>query len=284
MIAVLLGIATLTLLVGLLLVRPLLKRPEPGTTAPTLAVYRDQLAEIERDQASGRLTDAEASAATVEVKRRLLQAADRGGTALTVGRTRGAAVAIGVALVGALALYSVRGTPALPDQPHADRPADGVRPSLLSLTPEQRLTAMRGMVAELAERLAGTPDDIDGWLRLGDAYRALGDHDQAIAAFAHAADRAPNRVDVLVRLARAVYPPERAAVEPPTAGFFQLQRRILALDPGNLEALWFTAQAEAEAGNPKIAADFLRQLVSKLPADNPMRARVEEVIADLDPS
>ncbi len=284
MITIILAIATLTALVALLLVRPLIRRAEPSTTAPSLAVYRDQLVEIERDQASGRVSDAEAIAATVEVKRRLLQAADRGGAVLTAGRPLGAAVAIVVALVGAVALYAVRGTPTLPDQPSAGRPAEAPMASLLAMTPEQRQSAMRGMVAELAERLAGTPDDIDGWLRLGDAYRALGDQDQAVAAFAHAADRAPNRVDVLVRLARAVYPPERAAAEMPSPGFFQLQRRILALDPANLEALWFTAQSEAEAGNPKAAADLLRQLVSKLPADNPMRARVEEVIADLDPS
>src|ERR1700720_3115316 len=41
-----------------------------------LAVYRDQLKEIQRDRAAGRIGDAEAEAAKVEVSRRLIGAAD----------------------------------------------------------------------------------------------------------------------------------------------------------------------------------------------------------------
>src|SRR5262249_60065635 len=43
-----------------------------------LAVYRDQLAEIERDRAADRIGDHEAEAARVEVSRRLLGAAEKG--------------------------------------------------------------------------------------------------------------------------------------------------------------------------------------------------------------
>ena len=43
-----------------------------------LAVYRDQLGEIERDRAHGVLPEREAEAARTEVARRLLAAADRG--------------------------------------------------------------------------------------------------------------------------------------------------------------------------------------------------------------
>src|SRR5579872_5161004 len=41
-----------------------------------LVVYRDQLEEIERDRAAGRIGDVEADAAKVEVSRRLIGAAD----------------------------------------------------------------------------------------------------------------------------------------------------------------------------------------------------------------
>src|SRR5690348_14843071 len=42
-----------------------------------VAVYRDQLAEIERDRAADRIADREAEAARLEVSRRLLGAADK---------------------------------------------------------------------------------------------------------------------------------------------------------------------------------------------------------------
>ena len=42
-----------------------------------LAVYRDQLAEVERERAAGTLSDADAAAARTEIERRLLAAAER---------------------------------------------------------------------------------------------------------------------------------------------------------------------------------------------------------------
>src|SRR5262245_40218928 len=75
-----------------------------------LAVYRDQLAEIERDRAAGRIAEPEAEAARIEVSRRLLAAAENTRqaepTAPAVWRRRVAAVVALVALpLGALGLY-----------------------------------------------------------------------------------------------------------------------------------------------------------------------------------
>jgi len=47
------------------------------------------------------------------------------------------------------------------------------------MSPEQRETMIRGMVARLSERLKQDGSDIDGWLRLVRAYMVLGDKDQA---------------------------------------------------------------------------------------------------------
>ena len=49
------------------------RKPKSGSD---LAVYRDQLDEISRDQAAGFIGEAEAQAASIEVSRRLLAAAD----------------------------------------------------------------------------------------------------------------------------------------------------------------------------------------------------------------
>ncbi|MDA5095775.1 c-type cytochrome biogenesis protein CcmI [Aliiroseovarius sp. KMU-50] len=47
---------------------------------------------------------------------------------------------------------------------------------------QDRAEFIRSMVGRLATRLQNAPDDLDGWLRLGNAYTVLGETDQAIEA------------------------------------------------------------------------------------------------------
>jgi cytochrome c-type biogenesis protein CcmH len=47
------------------------------------------------------------------------------------------------------------------------------------MSPEEREAFIRTMVQRLADRLAETPDDLDGWLRLARSYRMLGEEEQA---------------------------------------------------------------------------------------------------------
>ncbi len=50
---------------------------------------------------------------------------------------------------------------------------------------------IRGMVARLAERLEQEPDDVEGWLRLTQAYLVLGEQDNAERALKRAAANDP---------------------------------------------------------------------------------------------
>src|SRR5262249_21817739 len=77
-----------------------------------VAVYRDELAEIERDRAAERIAGSEAEAARLEVSRRLIAAADKASAEARESppppawRRRAAAVAALTALpLGALGLY-----------------------------------------------------------------------------------------------------------------------------------------------------------------------------------
>src|SRR5881227_223857 len=91
---------------------PLTSNRSSRRSGSDLAVYRDQLDEVERDRAAGLIGEAEAEAARVEVSRRLIAAADSQaprGTASASGATfrrRAAALAVLVALPAlAAALY-----------------------------------------------------------------------------------------------------------------------------------------------------------------------------------
>jgi cytochrome c-type biogenesis protein CcmH len=54
------------------------------------------------------------------------------------------------------------------------------------LSPDQRTTMVRGMVARLAERLQNDGSDVEGWMRLVRSYMVLGERDKARAAVADA--------------------------------------------------------------------------------------------------
>jgi cytochrome c-type biogenesis protein CcmI len=87
-----------------------LARRTPLRSGSDVAVYRDQLDEIERDRAAGLIAGREAEAARIEVSRRLLAAADTAAPAWsqdgTTVRRRAAALAALILLpLGAASLY-----------------------------------------------------------------------------------------------------------------------------------------------------------------------------------
>ena len=89
-IAVAIGLIGLTsLAVGLLLLPLLARQHQPRSReAYNLAVYRDQLAEIDRDLARGLLTAEQAETARAEIGRRILALDKRGNAACRSTRNR----------------------------------------------------------------------------------------------------------------------------------------------------------------------------------------------------
>src|SRR6202162_4958262 len=105
-----------------------LGRRKPLRPGSDVAVYRDQLDEIQRDRSAGLIGEAEAEAARVEVSRRLIAAADAAESekpaleTSSLWRRRVTAIA-GLVLLpaGAVALYLTLGSPDLPGVPLAAR-------------------------------------------------------------------------------------------------------------------------------------------------------------------
>jgi cytochrome c-type biogenesis protein CcmH len=78
-----------------------------------------------------------------------------------------------------------------PDDPQASSKAlAGPTPQDMaaaqSMSPEERMAMIRGMVERLAARLEQNPGDKEGWTRLARAYEVLGEADKAQAARARA--------------------------------------------------------------------------------------------------
>ena len=89
-----------------------------------------------------------------------------------------------------------------------------------SMTPEQRQQFIRSMVERLASRLQQSPNDLDGWLRLGQAYTVLGERDKASDAYQKAKGLMksddPRRAELDKRIADLAKPAEAAPVDPPS--------------------------------------------------------------------
>ena len=149
--------AALTLLVLALLVWPVLRGERDGDAADRSAydrtVFRDQLAELERDLSRGLIGEKEAEAARNEISRRLIAAAEQGGG--THGRRLPLAIAMATVLIVpavAVPLYLKVGNPALPDVPlqaRIDRAAES--------------GDFDALIAKVERHLAGAPGDVQGW-------------------------------------------------------------------------------------------------------------------------
>jgi cytochrome c-type biogenesis protein CcmH len=257
----LIAAAMVTLAVALVL-RPLMRaRPTAlRRAAYDLPVYRDQLAEVERDVARGLLNAEEARAARLEIERRLLAAADEGDEMAkkdaTVARTpRWLPVAIAAALpLAALAIYLVLGHPDLPSAPLAE---NGIVPS-----PSAERADLENLVAQLSARMAADPSDPKGWLLLGRSYSSLGRFKESADAFAQAIQRGVKDGPVQSAYGEALTMANNGAVPEPAVKAFEA---ALAVDPQDTRARYYQALAKAQSG----ALDEALDLWVKLEADAP---------------
>ena len=140
-----------------------------GRLDAELAIYRDQLAELERERAAGSLPEADAAAARIEIERRILAAGSVADAATTTSSPASQkwlppALSLFVPLV-ALGLYLQVGRPGLPSAPFASAPsASG---SIAEHQAPRQLDVAR-LLAEARARLAQDPDDADALAALGE--------------------------------------------------------------------------------------------------------------------
>jgi cytochrome c-type biogenesis protein CcmH len=166
----------------------------------------------------------------------------------------------------------------MPEMPAGARgPSAADMEAAQSMSAEDRTTMIRGMVEQLAARLENEPNDLEGWRRLARARQVLGEADKAVEANARAAALAPERLDVLIDYAGALFVRLAPGQKLPP-DFVAVMRRILALDPNHGDALWFVGMAEAEAGNRTTALAHWQKLLDRLPPNAAERREVQQQV------
>jgi cytochrome c-type biogenesis protein CcmH len=139
------------------------------------AVFRDQLAELERDKARGLIGPVEAEAARNEIARRLLSAGRAEAATANPGAGKWAILAAaGFIPVLSLALYLALGAPGRPDMPLKARLDNAVANNDLA-----------ALMAKAEAHLAENPDDLQGWEVLAPLYRGTERYADAAKAYGH---------------------------------------------------------------------------------------------------
>jgi cytochrome c-type biogenesis protein CcmI len=243
-------------------------RPSAPDRAGEIAVYRDQLAELERDREQGLISAAEAEYAKAEIGRRLLAVAGEAekGADCPTGRNGMTATSVAVTLlvpaVG-LSLYLLLGSPQLPDQPLEARLEN----------PGQNMALL---VAKAERHLAQNPNDGAGWdllapiyfkaMRLGDAELA---YRNAIRLLGTSPERLAGLGETLVAANDGIVTEDaRLAFE-----------ESVRLQPDNPRSRFYVALGLEQAGRHDEARAAFEAIAAQSPPDAPWMDLIRQHIA-----
>ncbi len=273
--------ALLTAGVVLALTRPLVIGARESGQAPAatdadanVAIYRDQLAEIENDKARGLLNEAEAEAARIEIARRLLaaagpvdatRAAPVAATAQRTGSERAFfAVACAIPAV-ALGLYLAFGSPGVPGRPIAER---------LARAPTAN-TDVEELVARVEAQLRANPSDGQGWEVIAPVYLRFERFSDSAHAYQRALDllgESPRRLSGLAE--STVLANDGVVTETARKAYV----RLLELEPNRAEAHFGLALAKEQDGDLDAADAVYHKLLEEAPIGAPWRQFIGERI------
>ena len=261
-----------------------------------LAVYRDQLAEVDRDRVRGILGPAEAERLRVEVQRRMLdtdrltkteRAPDRGTSPWF------AIAALALCLGMGVAIYADLGVPGYPDLPlstrlaiadeaYRNRPtqdqAEAAQPAyVLPADSDPELVAM---IDKLRAALVTRPDDLLGHTLLAQNEAALDNFSAARKAQevvvrlkegAVAAEDLATLVQLMISAAGGAVTPQAE----------QMLVRWLQIDPRNGWARYYSGLMFAQIGRPDRAFALWEPLLREGPETaawiRPIRSLIEDI-------
>jgi cytochrome c-type biogenesis protein CcmH len=247
---------------------PLSRRGRAQGDASEATVYKDQLAEIDRDVAAGLIGSPEAGAARVEIGRRLLAAVDQERAPPTASNIRLRRSAALIALVGlpvlSVALYLPLGSPGLSDFPLAER-----------IRAPAATQPLDNLVAQVEAHLEKNPTDGRGWNVLAPVLTRLGRYDDAVRAYHNSitynGDTAERRAD----LGEALTGAAGGVVTAEAKAEFE---RAIALNTDEVKAHYFLGLAAEQDGRRDEAASIWRTLLAQAPPDAPWRPLVQAAL------
>ena len=250
---------------------PVAQSQEREQVLSHVAVYREQLAELERELAQGSLDQAGFDLSHQELTQRLLEDAPppQSSSAPTPATNKRpklllAGMAVLIPLM-AFSAYFLVGTPMALD-PQLSAQAHGDE----QLTPER----LASMADQLAERLQNEPNNAEGWVMLGRIQRALARYDEADLALQKSLALARND-DVMIERAEVLAQKNNGNFkgEP-----WAIINAVLKVDPTHGNALLLAGSAAVSEGRFKEALAYWERVKASLPPASPDAAALAEAI------
>ena len=149
------------------------------------------------------------------------------------------------------------------------------------MSDEDRQAFIRSMVQRLADRMAETPDDFEGWMRLGQAYAVLGEGAKSADAYGRAVGLRPADPAAMAAHAEALIAAADPEAPPPVEAI-EIYRRLLQIDPSHPAGLWYTGLADASVGRFDNAAAAWRQLLQQMTPGSDEYVSLQAQIARLE--
>jgi cytochrome c-type biogenesis protein CcmH len=233
-----------------------------------IAVYRDQLSELEADLRNGIVSQEQYAQDRDEIERRLLEdtatvkSKKKATTAPAGTRYTAYALALGLPLV-AITFYLKVGTPkAITGDAVATTPNN---PAQAAMPSERTQEQIEANVAKLAERLKSNPSDAQGWTMLARSYSSMEKYGEAAGAYAKATELTPKDADLWAEYAFASAMASGRSLQGKPQEFIQ---RALKIDPENAKALQLAGSAAFEAKDYKKAVDYWQRVLKKVPPNS----------------
>lgn len=241
-----------------------------------IAIYRDQLSELEADLHNGIVSEDQYAQDRDEIERRLLEDVT---TAKTKKKTtapdiaRNTAYLLGLGLpVVAIIFYLSVGNPKTISEPPVVASESGPP---MGQPPERTPAQIEANVSKLAERLKSNPSDAQGWTMLARSYNQMEKYGEAVGAYTKATELSPNDADLWAEYAFATaMAGDRTLAGKPT----ELINRALKVDPQNSKALQLAGSAAFQAKDYKKAIDYWQRVLKQVPTGSEVAQAITERI------
>lgn len=246
-------------------------RVAAGRDQAVISVYRDQLAELDRDVRSGVL-DADAyRRSRDELERRLLEDTQAEPSGTTASGMRSFwMLMVGAAFVpaAAIGLYAYLGAPQL----LLERPAEQAA-NRQGVTMEQ----IDKMIAKLVGHLKEKPDDVTGWGMLGRTYAVLGRFPESVEAYKKAIALKADDPRLLSDYADALATSRGRVFDDETLGLLGRAEKLAPDDPKILALL---GSAEYQRKDFPAAVRHWEHALAGLPANSEFAQQLQGAVAD----
>ena len=259
---------------------PALQRSEENVVSDderkqaNIAVYRDQLSELEADLRNGIVSEDQYAQDRDEIERRLLEdtktAKSEKKKAKTAFSAQNTAFALGIGIpFVAIVFYLNVGTP------------KSITGAVVTSSPTTSAPAPRSQeqieanVAALAKRLESNPSDAQGWTMLARSYSSMERFSESAGAYAKATELTPNNADLWAEYAFATAMASGRTLEGRPV---ELIQRALKVDPNNAKALQLAGSAAFQAKDYKKAIDYWQRVLKQVPPGSEVAETIQSRI------